>query len=301
MVSKIKTARIRSRRADDRRYYTSFALLALMALVIVWQTVEYRGVIAVIAEWQFDVLGRYRPILTYLIIMTLLSVPLYLAGFFQKQSTRRRAALPTRATRRALRLAWSLLLTGLTLAIGAAVAYALIPTPPDLQSTRAHFTVSTLGAPPTGPVTLEGDVMYDRTTALDERMWLLARSIRFAPVVVPGAGGRGGTLRYFVAFPATEAGKRAASPSGWTGVLRQGALPGEVVRLYRYAGYRVATPHYVLFTQPDMLTWSDRLLAFHLLVSALIALIGGMLQLAHARRMLRELGPVTLDPQKNAV
>lgn len=293
MAKQTETPRSRSRQADNRRYFSSLALLVLIALFIVWQTVAYRGVIAVLAEWQFDVLGRYRPLLTFLVFMTLLSVPLYLFGLTRKRSTQSQAA------RRARRLSLVLLSTALILAIIALVTYAVVRMSPENPNAPVRVRVDTAHVPPLGPVTLEGEVMYDRITTLDERIWLLSRNIRFVPVVAPGGGGRGSRLSYFVALPPVDPNYSSKSPRAWTGTLREGGLPGEIIRLYRYAGYRVEAPYYVLFTQPETLHWPELVVALQFAIGSLIALIGGLLQLTHARSMLRALEPVRETPQEH--
>jgi hypothetical protein len=286
MAAAVSLPRIsRSRRAEIVRSYASLALVVVIGAVILWQAVTYRGIIAVLAEWQFDLLGRYHPLLTYFLIMAALGVPIYLLRFVQKRSERRRAALPRRATRRAMRLARILLVTAGGLALASLVSYALTWRMPEKGGVATPVVVAKGETPPTGLARLEGEVVYDRITTLEEKIWFLGRDIRFVPVVAPGQSGRGVQLRYFVALPRENPISGGAVPREWTGTLRQGGLPGEIVRLYRYAGYRVEAPYYVLFTRPDKLTWSHRMLAVQFLIAALIALIGGLLQLAHARRM----------------
>lgn len=217
--------------------------------------------IAVLADWQFDVLGRYHPILTLLAVGALFGLPLYLLGFVRSRQARRRAALPRQAARRAMRFARVLLATAVALMITAVVTLALIWLLPSTNGTPAVVVAATTATPPSGPVTLTGDVVYDRITALDEKLWFLGRSIRFVPVVAPGGGDRGSTLRFFVALLGVDPAAPDPTPRAWTGTLRQGGLPGEIIRLYRYVGYRVEAPYYVLFTQAGMLTWPYRLLA----------------------------------------
>jgi len=292
MATGNQSTRDRSRRTDERRYYTSFVLLVVIGLIIFWQAATYRGVIAILAEWQFGVFGSYHPIGTYIVIMGLLGLPLYLIGVVQKRSTRRRLAAPRHAVRRAGRLARILFATAAALAIAAFVTFAQVWTHQPSDGAPLQIDVATNTQPQPGLATLNGEVVYDRMTTLDQHSWFLGHSIRFVPVVPRGGGGRGSTVRFFVALPADSVGGNAP-PQAWTGTLREGGLPGEIVRLYRYAGYRVEAPYYVLFTDPDMLTWSNRMLAMQLTMGAFIFLLGGLLQMAHVRQMRRALTSAT--------
>ncbi len=47
----------------------------LVALFLLWQTLTYRGLMALAAEWQFDTFGRYYPSLTYVLLATVIASP----------------------------------------------------------------------------------------------------------------------------------------------------------------------------------------------------------------------------------
>ena len=47
-----------------------------VALVLMWQMLAYRGLMALAAEWEFDAFGRYYPALTYLLLVVVLGSPI---------------------------------------------------------------------------------------------------------------------------------------------------------------------------------------------------------------------------------
>ena len=126
-----------------------------------------------------------------------------------------------------------------------------------------------------GPATITGRVIYERTAGFDEDMLLARRSFRFAPVVGPGQ--RIGDLRFFVQLPPFDNQSRGAALA-MSGVLKRNGLPGEVIRLFRYAGYQVEEPNYVLFVEPSAMRWPYLTLMIQFVIGALLASVVGLVQ-----------------------
>ncbi|HVF92864.1 MAG TPA: hypothetical protein VM900_00965, partial [Sphingomonas sp.] len=62
------------RRSGARDAVACWAIV--VAFVLLWQLVAYRGLIALAAEWQFDTFGRYYPALTYVLLVVVLGSPI---------------------------------------------------------------------------------------------------------------------------------------------------------------------------------------------------------------------------------
>lgn len=259
-------ARIRSR--DVTRGLLGWA--ALVCALFLWQTLSYSGLAAVAAEWQFDRFGRYYPTLTLLLLAFIVGSPaLYLLRRRIRVSS---AAQPDAVRTYAMRQAWRFRRVLIVLSgVGAAatlVTLLLLIGLPSAAGPPRRVVVGAPGSisPDEGLTTLVGRVLYDRTSALDENLLLFRRGFRFAPVQAPG--GSGPQIRYFIEVAARDGAGNAADTR--TGILRRGALPGEIIRLYRYAGYDINEPHYVLYDDVTSMRWPYYVTAAHLAFVTLV-------------------------------
>lgn len=257
------------RDATPRRRVRLRHLLAgwatLVALVLLWQLLTYRGLMALAAEWQFNAFGRYYPALTYVLLTILLASPILwlLRGGQERAAT----ALPGRTFIRAI------LGLAVACAVGSAIAALTMAMQPDDQGAAARVTIGSAAAttPAEGATIVVGDVVADRVAGLSEDLFLARRSFRFVPMVAPDA--RGDPIRYVAEIDGADTLATARRDGALTGILKRNALPGEIGRLFRYAGFDIAEPHYVLFASRASLQWPYRVIAAELaLVAALCAL-----------------------------
>lgn len=257
----------------------------LVSVFLLWQAITYSGLIALIGEWQFNVLGKYFPAFTYILLVFLLVVPGWLL-FRRPRARGDREIFAVRTLRSARGFERLLFGVAAGLAGAALIAVVTIALLPTANGPRQQIA---LDAPPVtkpseGATTLTGTILFERTAAFDEEFLLLRRHWRFAPLVAPGSADE--NYQYFVELPAvTKPGQPYSVPRAMTGVLRHGGLPGEVIRLYRYAGARVEEPYYVLFADAGSVRWP------HWQVAAQLAL-GSVLFAALAlwqRRRVRKL------------
>lgn len=268
----------------------------IVLLYFLWEGATYRGLFARAAEWQLTIFGQYMPTLTVGLLVFIFASPALL--MFRRKRARRAegeeetpAAVPdpldsaVRVGTRVMKF-----LFGIAGALLAAALACLLWTL-TFPSASGPVQVVTLGtpaatAPREGPTRLIGAVIYDRTTAFSQGLPLIRRGARYAPVVTPGAAPA--PLRYFVELGPQEridphASDQTVTPR--TGILTRGGLPGAIVRLYRYAGYQVEWPYYVLFASPLTMRWPLYVAAMEFTLAALVFLICALFQRRHVRRL----------------
>ncbi|WP_375420725.1 hypothetical protein [uncultured Sphingomonas sp.] len=232
-----------------------------VALVLLWQSLAYRGLMALAAEWEFDAFGRYYPAMTYLLLVVLLGSPV-----LWLMRGRADDHLPGRTFIRAL------LGVAIACALGSGLALATMIAQPgdDGAATRIVIGSSSAEGARAGVAVLVGDVIEDRVAGLSENLFVARRSFRFAPIVAPGDRGGSAPVRFFAEIGADNTLAMARRDGALQGILKPQALPGELVRLFRYAGVDVARDYQVLFATRDSLTWPYRVIAVELSVVALL-------------------------------
>lgn len=294
----------RERRVRRRRIVLMLGGWAIpVSLFLLWQTLTYRGLMALAAEWQFNTFGRYYPSLTYVLLATVIASPvlwLLRGGDRDGEVVGREGAviapspLPGRAFIRTI-----LGVAAGCAVICLAVLVAMMSLPGDTGAVQRVVVGSPAAVDPrTGPTELSGILLRGRTAGLSQDLLVARRTIRFAPMLSP-AGDHAEPVRYFVEIGADE---NAATMQGnglREGILRRGGLPGELEYLFRYAGYDVATPYYVLFASRAALQWPYRVAAIQLALVGLICLIaaGGLhLRRERLRRQLHDHDGRHTDP-----
>lgn len=256
--------------------------IAIVGIVILWQSINYRGVVATLAEWQFDAIGVYYPTLTCLLLIVLLTLPAALLVL--KPGARRGSiSVETQAwlSSRAFLKALIAVCGGLgAMALAMLVAMMMLPTS---QGTVQQITLDRpmVALPREGATTINGAIMYERTSALDTDQMFAGRSSRYAPIVAPGSTDQ--NLQFFVELPPVDQQTRRGAIS-MTGILKRGALPGELVQLYRYAGYRVEQPFFVLHSSEASLRRPYLVVVTQLLIAALLL---GIIAVIQRRRVSR--------------
>ena len=284
--------------------------IVLVSLYFLFQALDYRGLIARLAEWQFMHFDRYWPTLTFVAVTSLLCAPLVMLIWLMRVRQRRDETLgPARiddgriVRGRLARLQG--FFTGI--AVGSVLAAVIVlimrlQLPVDSGTPRSIVLGSPDAiAPVEGRAVITGAVDLRETSQFNENLLLVKRTLYFAPVRT-GPGDRG-PLRYFVEVKRTDVRdgyNRIHFPEKddlvhvWrfrvpgieftpymNGVLRRRALPGEIANLYRYAGYRVDKDNYVLFSSLDKLTWRYYVLAAEFAISAVLS---GIAAFIFARR-----------------
>ncbi|CAN5288203.1 hypothetical protein BH11PSE5_BH11PSE5_10750 [soil metagenome] len=285
----------RARRSPQWRIWLPRIWLAIAGLFLLWQTMTYRGISALAAEWQFNKFGFYHPALTYLGMLLILSLPLALLRLFPLRKRSEPpipdAARMSRTIGRTTRLQRNLLGAAIAVTLVAVLVAIFMLFLPRATGPAHEVVVSDNSSPPpTGPAELRGRVLFDKIAVFNEDFLFTHRSRRFAPVV--GDGTDQTVLRYFVEVPTETPSTGSGSVALSKGILRRGGLPGELVQLYRYAGYRVAPDYYVLFESEASMRRDYVTNAVELLVLAFfILLLGGLY--SYRRKRLQQQAALT--------
>lgn len=287
------------RRAIARRVVAARLLMLWVLIVSVyflWEADRYTGLYALLAEWQFEQLSHYFPVFTFAILVIAFGSPA--AWLLRARRRADRRDLPDRHGYDAGVSAGSnfrrtLFAFAGGLAGAAVVTLLFTLTLPRIAPPRNVVEIGGPPAvdPPLGPVTLRGQILFTRTAVFAQNLLVTTRGVRFAPIVATGASDQ--RLRYFVELRPREFGPiPAVRAEDRTGVLMRNALPGSIIRLYRYAGYDVQAPTYMLYVSSETLRWPYYVTAAQLAIAALVALAAALLQHRH----LRSIVSPTADP-----
>lgn len=284
--------------------------IAIASLFFLFQALDYRGIIRRLAEWQFLHFDRYWPALTFIAVTTAFCTPLVLAVWLLRVRQRRSETFgPARIDDARILRGRLARLQGLFAGIGAGSLLAALVVlvlrlqlPSDSGTPRSIVLGSPDAiAPVEGRAVITGTVDLRETAQFNENLLLVKRTLYFAPVRASAQDEE--PLRYFVEVRREDS-KGPYDPIRFPkeddlvrvwrfhvpgivftpymdGVLRRRALPGEIVNLYRHAGYDVDSDTYVLFSARDKLSWRYYVLAAEF---GLAALIAGLLAFIFARR-----------------
>ena len=241
------------RRTSRRdRLWIWLARLWIGAIIVfsVWETINYTGAVAFFAEWQYDKLGSFYPAITCLLMILFLSLPLLLIARWRQKYSKGQAN-PESAPLSADRMAASRWRNGfIVAALITACAILVIGIftfflPDDSEPVRLLTVTEATTPSMLGATELHGKVLYDKIAVFNEDTLLSHSRDRFAPVVAEGANQA--NFRYFVELPSDSQGRRAHD-NAYRGVLRRGGLPGDLEKIYKYAGYKISDDYYTLFS-----------------------------------------------------
>ena len=271
--------------SDSRKQRTKAGALALWTAIVtvlfVWELVNYRGVVAFFAEWQFGLFGHAYPLISFLVPIIILASP-GLILFWRARRRKSEERLASATVRSAVAFQKMLVSVAASFGVGALIfllASLNIEASPDLAE-RIDLAKPVISVPAEGQATITGSLLYTQTAALNQDLVFMRSSQRFAPIVPPGANAN--DLQFFVELPASATPESMRGISSVSGILQRNALPGELVRLYRYAGFRVEPPYYVLFLSKESIAWPQQRMAIELL---LISLVFAVLSLLQRRRI----------------
>lgn len=310
-ITTFPTARTRGTQSERRRKVSPrLTVLWLWVLVVVlyfaWEAATYRGLFAILAEWQFDRLGQDLPTFNFCLLTMALAWPALLI-LRRRRVTDEEAAeyardhnipddeLDDDAWEREAQLAlfsaqdYMHFLLGFGAALGVAALVALLWTftLPTGNEQPKTFTPSVVGGPvpQEGTARMEGSVRYGRIASFNRGILFFNRTALFAPIIPPK--GSDGRVQYFVEFLPVERPDIAAGDtiSHRTGILVHADLPGALVRLYRYLGYHPTEHYYVLYASAATIRWPYYIIAAQFVLGGLLFAATGLGQWRHVRKL----------------
>lgn len=308
--------------ASVKRGRFRLQLLWLWVFVVVlyfsWESAAYRGLFAIIAEWEFDRLGQDLPTFNFVLLTMLFSWPALsilrrrraremmideedqdiidayggdseeaIARAYMEQEERRETTLALYAARDYMHY-----LFGFTAALWIAAIVSLLWTltlPNSMEHPRNYAPNSLQSAKPVeGAARFNGTLRYGRIASFGRGILFARRTSLYAPLFPPR--GSDGRIRYFVEFlPAERPDIRSgAMITHRTGVLVRSDLPGALIRLYRYLGYQPSTDYYVLYVSLLTMRWPYYIIAAQFMLGGLVFFGSGLWQRRHLRRLQRE-------------
>lgn len=287
-----------------RPYRSRLGLLWLWVIVVVlyfsWEAASYRGLFALIAEWQFAHIGQDLPTFTFGLLTTIFAWPAL--HIFRRRPRRRRRRsrranapvvtqeqLEAEENEAAISAARDYMhfLSGFTSSLLLAAIIALLWT----------LMLPTFGGPVQdvrvdresvreGPAQLVGTLRYGRIASFSRGILFIRRSELYAPILPTRSTGG---VRYFAEFLPAEQGEISSGSTltHRTGILVQSDLPGPLIRLYRYLGYRIEPGYHVLYASALTIRWPYYMIAAQFALGAIGFLVAALMQRRHLRQMAR--------------
>lgn len=241
-----------------RRWLVGLALAGAAFIVAALASLQYRGLINTMGEWQFARLGFYLPMISVMAWVGLVGLLLWLlARLLFRRGEAARAELPLLRERGTfLRNALMALgfLAGLV-ALAGAVNLLLLPRTGDRDRI---VTPAQVGPGVEGSARLQGFRVAGPMARYSEGVLLWKYDIYLVPLA--GGDGAGGTgpIRVFAQVSPYEAATRV--PAGFRGILRSAALPRELYPLYAGQGVIVDDNAAVLYRDSFAMALSSLLL-----------------------------------------
>lgn len=316
MTEKAENRFLASLRGNIVPVTVAFALFIF--LVLLPQSIFYRGLVSRLAEWQFYLFGNYFPILTMVIPVLLLTLLLLLILWIvfrirrKKEEDQPELTLAEQVKRTVGKTKRAMLsffvLSGLSI-IAVLVTLVLVFNLPNDSGTPQNIDVGSLpfAEPREGPAKLNGALDWQKLATIKRDLVLANQRTYFIPIVSRLADRK--STRYFVqvfraefVLPRNRLPGRVPErdhlleqgriiptkdgPSGSvSGVLRQDGLPDEIVLLYQKAGVEVHPDHYVLYRDISDLSWPYWGAFWQFLILAIGALLIGLYQRRQLKRL----------------
>ena len=237
--------------------WVTAAWIALVAAVLVYQTVRYNGVVGWLAEWQFRTFEQFFPVATIVVLTALLSVPFAAVILLRlRQSDRIGSAATASHLLHNTEIASVFLKFGIFVTGGIAAALLVIgfaqgtlsdkPVPLSLE--KLSDARARKGAE--GKVRLRATVMLDRIGYYREGFLFTSRELWVAPVV---SDPRTKTFTTFVQVNRPTA--ETARQVDVVGYLKTESIPGGLAQLYRNSGYVVEGKPHLIYADLRSVRW----------------------------------------------
>lgn len=224
----------------------------LCGLYFLWEALSYRGLFSRLAEFQIGRLGHYAPLLTYLFLFCLFSLPALLVAWLflrKRDGDAPMAEIVDDRLEQARRLRRFLVAPSLLAALVAAglLTYSTFALPGSEGEVQT-ISASEIGAVSIkqGPARLVGGELG--TIIFFGQDWFVGDDrMAFSPYRSSGSGSAAASV--FVQLEARnkrDAEKVTQQPV-WSGIIVEGGLPGPVRVLFNYLGVGITAPYYTLY------------------------------------------------------
>lgn len=316
MAEKAKSGFLATIRSNIIPVAIAFALFIFLFLLP--QSIFYRGLVSLLAEWQFSWFGNYLPILTVILpvlLLTLLLILIFWLIFrFKNRDNKDEPELSlAEQAKIALSKARLAMFSFFALAVFALVAVittlGLMMILPNDSGKGQKISVGSIPftEPKEGRAELNGALDWQKLATIKRNLVFASQRTYFIPIVSQIADRK--STRYFVqvfrpefVLPRNQMPGRAPErehlleqglitptkdgPSGMVnGVLRQDGLPDEIVLLYEKAGLKVHPDHYVLYRKASDMRWPYWGAAWAFLLFGICALLIGLFQRRQFKRL----------------
>lgn len=285
----IMSSRIRTRTLG----WVTAAWTAVVAAVLVWQTIRYNGLVGWLAEWQFKTFDRFFPVATVVLLTALLALPFAVILFVRLRKAYRggEEGLQSQLIERAA-LASVFFNFGIIASAVIAVALFFIGL---AQGSIAEKPVSvnlsqlvergTRGPLLEGKVKLKGTVLLDRIGYYREGFVFTSRELWVAPVVTDA---RSNDFTTFVQI------KRAKATDPRTteiiGYLKSEGVPGGLAQLYTNSGYAVAGKPNLIYSDLRSVRWPYWSAASDFAVLLLLLSVGAIFHNRYRKKLAGQIG-----------
>jgi hypothetical protein len=288
----------------DRPVWRTRGLIIVTICLIVFailagQLVTYTDLVGWLGEWQFAHFGRYFPALTVLLPIVFGLIVWTAAAKILRMIATRRSGTRAAVGKRRILLVDATRIMFILAAVAGLLTLAVFTHYLQLPDNRGKLQLVSLktasaGDLREGPVKLVDAPGIGPVSRYADGLILTQRTSFFVPVGATstpretGSGSGGAAARPFNLFVEIEppsgdisdnALARLASVKSTEhrGLLRAGALPSEIVAMYRGAGYPVETRSSVLFLSPASANFRVLLYMCETLAFGLIALLFGLI------------------------
>lgn len=292
-----------SARAGQRvRTHTIVTVAILLAVVVAvglsWQLYRYNGLMAMLAEWQYDTFGKFFSAATVAIIIILVEAPLIV--ILISRSTKSRTEQLLKAEPMALLMRAKLAYREL-LAVGAAVVLLALSIlvygySIDLEPTVQQYLATDTSQPSTvqRPAFDEVILRLDRVAQYQSNSLFFDRTVKVAPL----QSAPNEPINFFVEVETTK-----PSPSRTiklSGTAAPVPVPGPLLRLYRDSGFRVSDNAVLLMASRENARKPYVQTARILFLAALVLITVGLAEL-HWYRVLNRQIKTWAESSKGAV
>ena len=286
------------KRKRDRYWLVGLVMIAI-SLFLLWQIVQYEGLVNRLGEWQFSRIGEFFPAITLALIVIIIGawIALILKILYSRKKETDADAVDgdavdgeatddgiyiIRRLRGAARAFFVFAGVALVLTfIAATDVLGLIGKDKPAQTVTLAQTAPSEW--PEGPVHIKGVTSGGPIGRLTQNMFFFRRTYFYLPVE-----SRQGGIDLVVELTPDEA-RNHTVESNRTGYLRQDGFPRETAEMYRNANYPVASSVTILYLDAASARWRPLMLTLSLAIATILLSIIGLLFRRAWRRTEKEL------------